>query len=255
VATFIGRMPGGSDAERLAEWARAFGRGGSFWKGRSDSRLAVRYIEFGNETNQSYQYDDCGPGCPDYRQRAREYAIRFKEAQEAIHSAHGNRKVGLLAIGDESGDPTWADGMYEAVPDLTRRVAGWIAHPYGPDYERKLDALVAGVSRHGGGDVPIFVTEFGISTDNGRCLDDNYGWPKCLTYQQAAESLREAIAGMRSAYGSRLAQLLIFAQVDQKPSGATSDREAYFGAVQSAGQPKGPLTAEVQQILAANRGR
>jgi hypothetical protein len=254
LATFIGRMPGGADAERVARWAHAFGPGGTFWKGRSDGRLAVRYIEFGNETNQGYQYDDCGPGCPDYRQRARDYALRFKEAQEAIGSSQGNTRVGLLAIADESGDSTWADGMYEAVPDLTRRVAGWIAHPYGPDYKTRLDNVIAGVSRHGGGKLPLFVTEFGISTDNGRCLEDNYGWPKCLTYQQAADHLRSAIADMHASYGKQLAQVLLFTQLDRKPSGETADREAYFGAVQHDGQAKAPLTTEVLELLAANRG-
>jgi hypothetical protein len=255
LATFIGRMPGDADAANLAAWAHTFGPGGTFWRDRRDGRLAVRYIEFGNETNAGYQYDDCGPGCPGYRQRARDYAVRFKEAQQAIDSAQGNRRVGLLAIAGESDDHSWADGMYEAVPDLSRRVAGWIAHPYGPDYKSKIQSAIDGVSQHGGGELPIFVTEFGISTDNGRCLGDNYGWPKCLTYQQAADNLRGAIADMRATYGKQLAQVLIFAQVDRKPSGSTSDREDYFGAVQSDGQDKGPLTAEVQKLLAANRGR
>jgi hypothetical protein len=254
LATFIGRMPGDADAGRLAVWAHTFGPRGTFWRDRPDGRLAVRYIEFGNETNAGYQYDDCGPGCPDYRQRAREYALRFKEAQEAIDSARGNDRVGLLAIADESGDHSWADGMYEAVPDLTRRVAGWVAHPYGPDYKTKLANVIDAVSPHGGGRLPLFVTEYGIATDNGRCLHDNYGWPKCLTYQQAADNLRGAIAEMRATYGNQLAEVLIFAQVDRKPSGATSDREDYFGAVQSKGQDKGPLTGEVQKMLAANHG-
>jgi hypothetical protein len=59
---------------------------------------------------------------------------------------------------------------------------------------------------------------------------------------------------MRSTYGRQLAQVLIFAQVDRKPSGATTDREDYFGAVQSEGQEKGPLTSQVRGMLAANRG-
>jgi hypothetical protein len=255
VASFIGRMPGDADAGRLAVWARTFGPGGTFWRNRSDRRLAMRYIEFGNETNAGYQYDDCGPGCPDYGERARQYALRFKEAQQAIDGRRGNRRVGLLAIAGESGDHEWADAMYAAVPDLSRRAAGWVAHPYGPDYKHKLGNVIAGVSPHGGGRLPIFVTEYGIASDNGRCLSDNYGWPKCLSYKQAADRLSGAIEGMRAAYGKRLAQVLIFAQVDRKPSGATDDREDYFGAVQHDGQAKGPLTAKVQKLLAAHRGR
>jgi hypothetical protein len=254
LATFVGAMPSSDGARKLAAWAHAFGPGGTFWKGREDGHLAVRYIEFGNETNQGYQYDGCGPGCSGWSDRASQYALRFKDAQEAIDSPQGNPKVGLLAIADDSGDPAWDDAMYAAVPDLTQRVAGWTEHPYGPDYKERIRTLIDGVEAHGGGDVPVFVTEFGISTDNGRCLDDNYGWPKCLTYQQAAQDLSHAISDMRSTFGHRLAQVLIFAQVDGKPSGSTTDREGYFGAVQHGGQSKGPLTSEIQQILGAYRG-
>jgi hypothetical protein len=254
VAGFIGRTPSTDDGQRLAAWAHAFGPGGPFWRGRADGAMALRYIEFGNETNQGYQYDDCGPGCPDYGARARAYALGFRYAQEAIQSADGNRKVGLLAVADDSGSSEWADNMYEAVPDLTSRVAGWIEHPYGPDYKTWIGNLLKSVGEHGGGRLPMFVTEFGISSDDGRCLDDNYGWPKCLTYQQAAERLRQSIAGMRAAYGRQLAQVLLFSQVDAKPSGTTSDREAYFGAVRSDGADKGALTTAVRDLLAANRG-
>ena len=105
--------------------------------------------------------------------------MRFKEAQEAIAGADGNHRVGLLAISDDSGSSTWADNMYDAVPDLTSRVAGWIEHPYGPDYRSKTNNLLAGVAPHGGGKLPLFITEYGIATDNSRCLNDNYGWPRC----------------------------------------------------------------------------
>lgn len=254
LASFVGTLPGDDGAPKVAAWAHAFGPGGSFWRGRSDGRLAVRYIEFGNETSGGSQYDGCGPGCPDWAARATQYAERFKQSQEAIDSPQGNPRVGLLAIADDSGDPAWDDAMYSAVPDLNSRVAGWIEHPYGPDYKQKIRRLLVGVGAHGGGDLPIFVTEFGIATDNGRCLDDNYGWPKCLTYQQTAALLRGAIADMRSTFGRRLAEVLIFSQVDGRPSGSTADREAYFGIVQQQGQPKGALTDAVQAILNTYRG-
>src|SRR5262249_57938663 len=110
-----------------------------------------------------------------YAARAREYAVRFKEAQEAIAAAEGSHRVGLLAISDDSGSSTWADNMYAAVPDLTSRVAGWIEHPYGPDYRAKTNNLLAGVAPHGGGKLPIFVTQNGIATDHGPCLTATFG--------------------------------------------------------------------------------
>ena len=85
----------------------------------------------------------------------------------------------------------------------------------------------------------VFVTEFGIATDNGRCLDDNYGWPKCLTYQQTAALLRGAIADMRSTFGRRLAEVLIFWQVDGRPSGSTADREGVLRHRAAAGPAQG----------------
>ena len=87
LASFVGTLPGDDGAAKeLAAWAHAFGPGGSFWRGRSDGRLAVRYIEFGNETSGGSQYDGCGPGCPDWAARATQYAERFKQSQEAIDS-------------------------------------------------------------------------------------------------------------------------------------------------------------------------
>jgi hypothetical protein len=59
---------------------------------------------------------------------------------------------------------------------------------------------------------------------------------------------------MRKTYGSQLAEIMIFAQIDGKPSGTTDDREAYFGALQSAGQDQGAFTAAVAGELNAHRG-
>ena len=113
------------------------------------------------------------------------------------------------------------------------------------------------MARHGGANKPIFITEFGISTDNGRCLSDNYGWPTCLTYSQAATDLHNAIVDLHNSYPT-LAELFIFAQRDMKSSGSTSDREGYFGALQSMGGSKGAFTdtrsATTSTPSAASRG-
>ena len=70
-----------------------------------------------------------------------------------------------------------------------------------------MDQPVRDTAKHGDTTLPFFITEYGISTDNGRCLDTNYNWPTCLTYQQAADGLHGAIADMHQTYGSRLAAL------------------------------------------------
>jgi len=257
VVMFNGRIPTTAEAQNLASWAHAYGPGGTYWQGRSNGYLAMRYIEFGNETNQEWQYG-CGAGCAGFVPRAQQYALRARDAINAINGPGGNPNTKLLLAADDGGCgcSDWIDGMFSAVPNLNTLVGGWTSHPYGPPsvYREMLDRLVSDTARHGDTSDPIIVTEYGISTDNGRCLSDNYGWPKCLTYAQAATDMHNAIADMHSRYGRRLAMLMIFAQRDNAASGAESDREGYFGAFQNNFQPKGAFTTEVLNELAAYRG-
>ncbi len=253
LAEFPGRIPSTSEAQSLAAWAAVFGPGGTFWKGRSDGYLAVRYIEFGNETNEGYQFGGTSSGSS-YVSRAQSYAQRARDAVNAIHAA--NPGVGLLVQGDNGGSGTsqWLDGMFSAVPDLNRLIAGWTIHPYGPKsrYGPILSQAVRDTAKHGDSTLPFFITEYGISTNNGTCLDSNYNWPTCLTYQQAADNLRAAIADMHDTYGPRLAALFVFEQRDManNPGG----REANFGAVKIDGTPKGAFTTTIRDLINTYRG-
>jgi hypothetical protein len=211
----------------------------------------VRYIEFGNETDGAYQFNGCGDGCSTFASRAQSYGRALKDAQVAVSGA--NSQVGLLAVGDDHGPSTWYDGMYSAVPDLNSRVAGWTTHPYGPNYKSKIQNVINGLAKHGAGSAPLFATEFGISSDNGRCLSDNYGWPKCMTWADAATAMQKSVADMHASFPT-LKELFVFAQRDMKASGSTSDREGYFGALQSMGQSKGAFTTEIRNELNSYRG-
>ena len=254
MASFYGRIPSTSEAQNLGSWAKAFGPGGTLWKGRSDSAYATRYIEFGNETNQSYQFG-CGPGCSGYKSRAQQYATRAKEAAQAIAAANPNTK--LLAIGEDGNChcSDWVDGMFSAVPDLNKWIGGWTLHPYGPKrrYGPLFDQIMKDTAKHGDTTLPFFATEYGISTDNGRCVNKNYEWPLCLTYAQAAANLTAAVNDMHASY-PRLRALMIYNQRDQANSGSTTSYEGYFGAMQKSGAPKGAYTSAVQQLLAQYRG-
>ena len=207
LAEFPGRIPSQSEAQSLAGWAKAVGPGGTFWAGRSDGALAVRYI-------------------------------------------------GLVAIGDNGGSGTsqWVDGMFSAVPDLNKHIAGWTAHPYGPKsrYGPDMDKAMSDTARHGDTTLPFFITEYGISTNNGTCLDSNYNWPTCMTYQQAGDALKGAVSDLHQRYGSRLAQLFIFEQRDMAndPTG----REGNFGAVKTDGTPKGAFFNAIQSLVNTYRG-
>jgi hypothetical protein len=250
-ADFYGRLPSTAESQNIATWAKAYGPGGTFWQGKTyPANTAVARIEFGHETSYAHQFRDYS--LPTYSARAQTYALRFKDAQIAVKAANPN--VGLLAQGDNAVNQTaWVVNMFKAVPDLGSRAAGWTIHPYGPNWKTRIDSTITSTKTAKSPDLPIWITEWGITTDNGRCLSDNYGYGKCLTYAQAATTLHSAVTGMRSTYGSRLAGLYLYQTHDQAASGTQTGREYYFGALQQRGQAKGAYTTEVKADLAAYR--
>jgi len=247
LAYFSNRLPTPAEAQGLATWAKAFGPGGTFWSNHPNGNLAIRSIEFGNETSYSGQFGD-QPGDASFRIRAENYALRIKEAAVAIHAAGSS--VGLLAQADDStGD--WTNAMYAAVPDLTKYVAGWTIHPYGgSEYNHyRLSRLLKQSAEHGASSIPINITEWGVTTDHGRCLDYNEGLNKCMSYQEAAETLKSTFKWMSEFLGSHLGMFLFYQVRDQQPTGTTNGWQAYFGALQHELQPKGAYTEAVQSLL------
>jgi hypothetical protein len=250
LAGFPGRIPSAAEARNLASWAAAYGPGGTFWQGKSyPANTAVTHIEFGNETSYSYQFADYSLGT--YSARAQSYALVAKEAAIAIRAA--NTQVGLLAIGDNAVNQTaWVVNMFKAVPSLGDLVAGWTIHPYGPNWAARMDSTVNSTRTAGSRDLPMWVTEWGLSTDNGRCLDDNYGFDKCMTYGEAATTLHDVLGGMQARYGSRLGAFFLYQAHDQSSTGSSTGRERYFGSLQDNGSAKGAYTTEVKADLAAH---
>jgi hypothetical protein len=246
---FGGAMPTPEQAQSIAGWAKAFGPEGSFWADRDDGRLAIQSIEFGNETSYSYQYsNDSAAG---YASRAQTYALRFAEAASAIHAV--NPGVGLLAQGDAgNAGSLWVENMFKAVPNLGQLVAGWTIHPYGPGWRARLQALMSETAAQGApSTIPVDITEWGLATDNGQCLTENYGWNKCMTYGEAGAALSRTVGEMHETLGGRFGMLLLYQIRDQQPAGATNGRESYFGALQHELQPKGSFTTAVEELLAS----
>jgi hypothetical protein len=249
-------VPSRTEAAHLATWAAAFGPGGTFWRKRRDGRYAIQDIEFGNETSYGYQFGGCGPGCSQYMPRAREYALSFVAARQAVAGVGGNSRVGLLAQADYGGHGSeWVDGMFQAVPNLAQLVAGWTVHTYGPrsHWQRSLDALVVQTGARGAPvSIPIYITELGLASDNGACLSDNYGWNRCMTYAQAGQVLPATVASIRARYGARIESVFLYQLTDHLPPGSDTDREDYFGVLRWNGSPKGAYTQSVQTLLHAN---
>jgi hypothetical protein len=248
LAEFYGTMPTPAEARGLASWATTFGPGGSFWAHRDDGQLAIQTIEFGNETSAGYQYGDDNAGEPGYMERARNYAIREKEAAEAI--AASGEKVGLLSQGEEW-TGYWMKGMFSAVPNLYDYIAGWVVHLYGPEWRSNVEDMIKQAAEHGApATLPIDVTEWGISTDNTDCVTENYGWSPCMTYQEAAETLRRNTREIRQMLGSRLGQFMLYQVRDQEEPGESHNPFAYFGLLQHELAPKGAYTTAAEEFLA-----
>jgi hypothetical protein len=249
LSTFEGTMPTPEQAKSLGAWAAAYGPGGTFWQGKSyPASTAMTTIEFGNESSYTYQYSDNSPSA--VASRAQTYALRFKEAYEAIHAANPN--VGLLAQADDgdTGNSIWVENLFKAVPNFGQIVAGWTVHPYGPKWATRIDALISQTQASGASSsIPIYVTEWGVASDNGRCLSNNYEWNDCMTYGEAATALTSTVTGMLARYGSRLRAMYLYQAQDLGASGSSSDREMYFGATQSNGAAKGAYTTAVQSLL------
>jgi len=247
LAEFYGRIPTPAEAQNLAGWARAYGPGGSYWATHPGGNLAWQTIEFGNETSYGYQYGDSA-GTPSYQARAQTYAVRLKEAVEAIDATPN--KVGVLAVADDpSGN--WMNGMFQAVPNLGSYVSGWVTHPYGTYGKTKLLGVLSQTAAHGApSNIPIDITEWGLSTDNGVCVYENYGYNPCMSYAEAAEQLKKSVAEIKSIAGSRLGLFMLYQVRDQQAAGASNDREAYFGLLQHEDQSKGPYTTAAQELLA-----
>ena len=248
LAGFYARLPSQAEARNLASWAQTYGPGGSYWATHPGNAEPIQSIEFGNETSYGYQYGS-GAGTSAYRERAETYALRAKEAVEAIRAAGAH--VGVLAQADDwTGD--WVSGMFAAVPNLGSYVAGWTIHPYGPSWRSRIEGLERQTAEHGApSTLSVNITEWGLATDNGRCLSENYGWNACMSYAEAGVTIARVVGEIRSALGSRAGAFMIYQVRDQLPSGAGTDRESYFGVLQHEDQSKGPFTAAVQAVLAA----
>ncbi len=249
LADFNAALPTPAEATNVASWAKTFGPGGSFWTNHSNGQLAVKMIEFGNETSYSYQFaDDSTAG---YASRAQTYALRFKEAATAVSAA--NPGVGMLAQGDAgNAGSTWISNMFKAVPNLGQYVAGWTIHPYGPGWRSRFEALIQETAAQGApSNIPIDVTEWGLSTDNGKCLTENYGWNVCMNYNEAGEVLTRTVSEMRQMLGSRMGLFMLYQVRDKVVPGASNNREEYFGALQHELAPKGAYTAAAQTLMAS----
>lgn len=238
------------DLTGLADWAAALGPGGTHWGGASPV-AAVTDIELGNENSMFYKSGL--PGSAGYQNLATTYGNRARDAAVAINNV--NPSVGVLVEleGGDSNNSTWVDRVLTAGgTTLKNLMRGPTIHLYGPGWQTKLD-LNRGFLAANGVTKPYYVTETGISTDNGRALSDNFGWPTNLTYSQAATDHQTVIEGLAS-QPAKVAMVSVFNDHDNADPGASTDREDYFGVTTAPFGNKGAVTTYFRQAFATYRG-
>jgi hypothetical protein len=238
LVTFNGRMLTAAEAKALVSLDRLPG---------------VTNVELGNETSYSYQYKD-NFAAPSYKERARLYAVRVKEAAEVLNP-HG---IGVLAQAEDggSGSSTWVKEMFASVPTLSHYVAGWTIHPYSnqrspsePDTSGvpKMERMVANLAEQGDTTTPIDVTEWGESSDEGQTLDNGTH----LTSVEAAQIVETTIPKLVAAAKRHpIASFLVYKDRDLKAQKASSEHEAFFGALTNTGASKGAYTTAIQELMA-----
>ncbi len=236
LAIFDGRMITAAEAKGLVALDRLPG---------------VTSVELGNETSYGYQYGD-GYQSASYKARARLYALRVKEAAEALNP-HG---IGVLAQAEDggSGSAVWVDEMFAAVPNLSQYVAGWTIHPYSnqrsaaePDTAGvpKMERMVADLAAVGDTTTPIDVTEWGEPSNNGATLDNGFH----LTYAEAGQVVERTIPKLIAAAARHpIHSFVIYQLRDQGTTGA--NHELFFGALTHSDGEKGAYTTAIQRLLA-----
>lgn len=194
-----------------------------------------KYLEFGNETGFSYQ-------------GTQNEGEAYGRAAQAVAQCAGGRL--LVQADDGNTGSGWTGAVLRGGPQLGSLVAGWTIHPYGPRsrwfprMERAINELgVAGVR-----DPNMFVTEWGISSDDGRGLEDNYGFATNLSYTAAGELIRSNVTDMLVQF-PQIKAFTYYQVTDQQGSGS-GQREHYFGATKNDGSDKPGLTDDVRFLLA-----
>jgi hypothetical protein len=238
VAAFTGRMLSSSEARGLAAL---------------DKLPGLKNVELGNETSFGYQYHD-GYSSSSYKERARLYAVRVKEAAEVLNP-HG---IGVLAQAEDggSGSSTWVKEMFASVPALSQYVSAWVIHPYSNQHSStqpdtsgvpKMERMVANLAEQGDATTPIAITEWGVSTDEGLPLNNGTS----LSFAEAGKIVETTIPKLITAAKRHpIASFLVYQVRDQREHKVSNDHEMYFGALTHTDGATGALTTAIEKLMA-----
>jgi hypothetical protein len=226
----------------VVEFIRYYGPNGTFWEEHPEldaSRYAITTVELGNEP----YLEGVSPA---------EYADAIRPVLEAIDDLELPVKVVVAAhvYGD---DTSWVDGLYEHSPDLNSLLDAFALHPYwyghppdepGPagSFER-IETLREAIDSHGGGSIPIQITEYGQST--AACGEE------CVSEEDQAADLAAMIDAVTSNPDWKVEMLSIFQLIDRGTD--TGERELHFGLLREDGSPK-PSYDVARDAMPSQRG-
>jgi len=246
LAAFYGTLPTPAQAQALASWATAYGPGGTFWAGRTDGALAIQTIEFGNETNGGYQYGDSA-GSPSYQARAQNYALPA-EGSRCGHQRRRREGRNARLLGRLDGQLDERHVLRGPEPRQLRRRMG--QPPLRPRMEGQIrrDRQPGRLPRRPG-EHPD--RHHRVGHRDGQRPNSAKLW---------LQREHELPAGRRNAEvdrhpnpqlpGQQGRNVHVYQVRDQQATGASGEREAYFGALQHENQAKGAFTVAVKEMLA-----
>ncbi len=162
----IGTISATEMATKIVEYFKKYGKGGTFWIGKSYGDKGGQYFELLNEPGNPFFWTDAKTGGPVA------YIALIKKVHEELvanFSAEVRPKMLISWDGGYGGD-TYGEELLAKEPKLKELVDGVTVHPYGGTGERAKASLggrervTKAWSDFG---VPVFITEVGWSTDVG----------------------------------------------------------------------------------------
>jgi hypothetical protein len=205
-----------ADPSTYASFAGAFaaryGVGGSFWRAHPGlTPEPISTYEIWNEPdNPQFWYPT--PSAP-------QYADLYVAARDAIRAVEPGARV---IVGGLTHVSTFLPAMLVARPNLRRHIDGVAIHPYGLDPQVVLDKVAiarATLRSLGLGTIPLYVTEFGWTTEPQSALE----W---VSASVRPGYISQTIAALAGGYCG-VADTLIYTWVT--PELDPADREDWFG--------------------------
>jgi hypothetical protein len=217
-----------------------YGPHGSFW--RRHRELPARQAHWFEIWNEPYlsQFSAGGVNPGAY---ARLYKGAAMAGKRADRSARFLIQAELYTSQDNGDSGPWVGPMFDAVPDLARWFDGVAVHPYTttdspssytPDDPRgdfrRIENIRQEFAKHGAGSKPFWITEVGWST----CPGDP---DSCVSDKKQAAFLAVMFNIVKRDYSSWVQAVFPYNYRDGNEDNV-SDKEAWFGLINRAGEPK-----------------